>query len=282
MSAIRRVTRAVIPAAGKGTRLFPLTKAVPKELMPIGRHPILEHVMEEAARCGIAEALFVISEEKTAIRTHFGAGANGIRFDYVMQPEQRGLADAIHCSRDWVGRDPFAVLLADSIIQTQRADPPFARVLDCFARNPAQCVILVQETRPEELSRYGIVRPILRQAQDESGWDKGEMGCYREAAFEIDRVFEKPRQDEAPSAYAVAGRYVFDPVIFEHIERTSAGALGEYQISDSINLMLEAGGRGWCVPLGAGEVRIDIGTFETYFEAFQVELERLSRPQEVG
>ena len=259
MGASRTITKVVIPAAGKGTRLLPLTRAVPKELIPLGTKPVLEHIVEEVVSCGIAEILFVISEEKTAIRSHFGDGAHGARFEYTFQTEQKGLADAIGCAREFVGRDPFAVVLGDSVIYTDQAVSPFRRVLDTYSSTRAAGVIIVQKTPIEEVSRYGIVKP------------KAEVA----PSFEIDSLVEKPAPECAPSRYAIAGRYAFDPVIFDYIDRTPRGANGEYQITDSIALMLQDGREVWCVALGDNEVRRDIGTFASYFEALRVELDSL-------
>lgn len=248
----RKITKAVIPVAGLGTRLLPLTKAVPKELLPLGRKPVLEYVVEEAANCGITDILFVISESKTAIRTHFGSSSGALRFDYVFQPEQKGLADAISWGKDFVGSDCFAVILGDSVIETDQALIPLQRVLDTFRETEAQAVIVVQRTPLDEVSRYGIVRPA-----DGVG-----------PRFRVDGLVEKPRPEDAPSEYAIAGRYAFGPLVFDYIDRTPRGAGGEYQLTDSIGLMLRDGHETWCVALGEREARRDIGTFETYFEAF--------------
>jgi UTP--glucose-1-phosphate uridylyltransferase len=254
----RTVKKAVIPAAGKGTRLLPLTRAIPKELVPLGRKPVLEHIIDESAASGITEALLVISEEKTAIRTYFGDSLNGVRFDYAFQAEQKGLADAIYHGRDFVGNEPFAVALPDSVIETDQNVLPFTRVLETYERTGASAVIVVERTPRSELSRYGIVKP------------RNEIA----PSFPIDDLVEKPRPEDAPSEYSIAGRYAFDPVVFDYIERTPRGAGGEYQITDTIRLMLRDGHEVWCVALGENEKRRDIGTFEVYFEAFQREIEK--------
>ncbi|MCE5321936.1 NTP transferase domain-containing protein [bacterium] len=256
----RKITKAVIPAAGKGTRLIPLTKAVPKELLPLGNRPILEYIIDETASAGITQVLFVISESKTAIRTHFGNKSGGIEFEYTFQDEQKGLADAVYCAKDWVGDDPFAVVLGDSIITTDQTVLPFKRVLDTYENTSASGVIVVQKTPLDEVSRYGIVKPKHSVAPE----------------FEIDGLVEKPRPQDAPSEYSIAGRYAFSPTIFDCIKRTPVGANGEYQITDSIGCMLEDGNRVWCVALGENEIRRDIGTFETYFEAFEFSIKQIS------
>lgn len=254
----RSITKAIIPAAGKGTRLLPLTKAVPKELLPLGTKPVLEHIIDEVAASGITEVLFVISEDKTAIRSHFGDRFGGVRFDYVFQAEQKGLAHAIRCGKDYVGNQPFAVALGDSIIDTDQPVPPFRRVLDTYRDTSAAGVIVVQKTPLNEVSRYGIVKP------------RGGVG----PSFEIDGLVEKPRPEQAPSEYAIAGRYAFDPIIFDYIDRTPRGAVGEYQITDSVGLMLQDGMGVWSVALGNNEIRRDIGTFPSYFEALLIEINR--------
>jgi len=254
----RKITKAVIPAAGKGTRLLPLTKAIPKELVPLGRKPVLDHIIDESVRSGITDILFVISQEKTAIRDYFGDCANGVKFTYTFQAEQKGLADAIYCSKEYVGSDHFAVILGDSIISTDQDILPFKRVLDTYETTNASAVIVVQKTPLAEVSRYGIVKPKNGVAP----------------SFEIDALVEKPKPEEAPSEYAIAGRYAFDPAIFDYIEKTPRGAGGEYQITDSIQMLLKENREVWCVALGDNEIRRDIGTFETYFEAFQIEIDR--------
>lgn len=262
----RRITKAVIPAAGRGTRLLPLTRAIPKELVPLGRKPVLEHIIDESVESGITDVLFVISEEKTAIRTYFGESMGDVRFYYVNQAEQKGLADAIYCGRDFVGDEPFAVALGDSVISTDQDVLPFRRVIETFEKTDASAVIVVEKTPRAELSRYGIVEPKDRVAP----------------VFQISDLVEKPRPEEAPSEYSIAGRYAFDPVIFDYIEQTPKGAGGEYQITDAIRLMLRDGREVWCVALGEHENRRDIGTFEVYFDAFLAEIEKERKSQQIG
>lgn len=253
---LRTITKAVIPAAGKGTRLLPLTKAIPKELIPLGTKPVLEHIVEEVIEAGVTEILFVISEEKTAIRCHFGDGVGGVQFYYTFQAEQKGLADAVMCGSEFTGSDPFAVVLGDSVIDTDQPVTPFRRVLDTYRDTEASGVIVVQKAPIDEIHRYGIVKPKTGVAP----------------SFEIDGLVEKPKPEEAPSEYAIAGRYAFDASIYDCIRRTQRGANGEYQITDSIALLLADARSVWCVALSDGEIRRDIGTFPSYFEALQVEI----------
>ena len=247
----QKIRKAVIPAAGKGTRLLPLTKAIPKEMLPLGRKPVLEIIVDEIVSTGITDVLFVISEDKMSIPAYF-RDYPGLAVHWTIQKEQRGLADAILCAKDYVAGEPFLVALGDSVITP--AGPPHAtcRVLDCFDETDAQAVIIVQRTPREQTPRYGIVRP--------KRWD-GQR-------FEIDLLIEKPAPEQAPSEYAIAGRYAFAPCVFDYIRKTPPGAGGELQITDSIALMLADGRPVWCVPLVGDEIRRDIGTFPSYFEAF--------------
>lgn len=251
MAQTKIIRKAVIPAAGKGTRLYPLTKATPKEMLPLGRKPVLETIVEETISTGITDILFVISREKMSIPAYF-KDYPGLNVEWTIQEDQKGLADAILCSEDYVGGEPFLVALGDSIITPPGPPHATSRVINCFSETSAQAVVIVMKAPQDEISRYGIVRPKL--------WD-GDR-------FEIDLLVEKPKVEDAPSDYAIAGRYAFDSCIFDYIRNTPPGAGGELQITDSIGLMLADNKPVWCVPLVGDEVRRDIGTFDTYFEAF--------------
>lgn len=255
MSEDKRIKRAIIPAAGKGTRLVPLTRAIPKEMLPLGRKPVLEHIVEEIAACGIEEILFVLSEEKRAIQDYFREYP-GIKVSSVIQPEQKGLGDAVGWGEEFARGEPFAVVLGDSVISTSSERIPLCRVLDTFEHTNADGVIVVQETPREEAHRYGMVKP------------KGNGAAPSEGPFEISDLIEKPKREEIPSRFAIAGRYAFNASIFDYLRATPPGAGGEIQLTDAIKQMLADGHYVWCVPLGPGEVRRDIGTFASYFEAF--------------
>jgi UTP--glucose-1-phosphate uridylyltransferase len=243
------VRKAVIPAAGKGTRLLPLTKTVPKEMLPLGRKPVLGHIVDELAAAGIDEILFVISEEKSCIPKYFEDGS--VRFSSVNQPEQKGLADAVLYGEEFAGEEPVAVALGDSVITSGEAKHVMRRLLDAYESLDAACVIAVEEVPVSHASRYGIVKP------------KSEIGDV----FEIDDLVEKPPQDRLPSNLAIAGRYVLHPAIFDMIRGLKPGALGELQLTDAIKMLLASGQRVWCVRLRPSERRTDIGTFASYFEA---------------
>lgn len=234
-------------------------------MLPLGRKPVLEIIIDEMKSIGITDVMFVISEDKTSIPAHF-RDYGGISFQWTVQKEQKGLADAVLCGEEFVNGEPFLVALGDSIITPPGPPHATSRVLDCFAETNAQCVIIVQSTPREEVSRYGIVRPKTLAKE----------------RFEIDMLVEKPAPEDAPSEYAIAGRYAFDPSIFNYIRKTSPGAGGELQITDSIDLMLRDGRPVWCVPLALDEVRRDIGTFSTYFEAFMLAIPVDMQPLRLG
>lgn len=252
MNSEKRITKAIIPAAGKGTRLFPLTKALPKEMLPIGRKPVLQYIVEEIRESGINEVLFIISKDKMVIYEYFKNEMPDMQFDYVIQHEQKGLGHAIACSEEYVDGKPFAVVLGDSTIENVGKPIPLRRVIDTFESTGAGGVIVVQDTPPEEAHRYGMVKP------------KGDIS----GSFEIEDLIEKPAPDKIPGRYAIAGRYAFDASIFDFIRQTKPGAGQEIQITDAVKLMLYAGNPVWCVPLVGEEIRRDIGTFPSYFEAF--------------
>ena len=247
----RKIKKAVIPAAGKGTRLLPITKVIPKEMLPLGRKPVLEFIVDELISIGITHFHFVVSPEKLSIPAYFDEFA-GIEVSYSIQSQQNGLADAVLCAEDFVAGDSFIVALGDSIITPIRVPRPTSRVLECFESTGADGVIIVMKAPKEEISRYGIVHPVGRVDK----W------------FPIDLLIEKPLPDQAPSNFAIAGRYAFNASIFDYIRKTQPGAGGEIQLTDSISLMIADGCEVWGVPLVGSEIRRDIGTFETYFDAF--------------
>ncbi len=252
-----KVTKVAIPVAGKGTRMRPLTKAVPKELIALGKKPVLEHILDECIESGLTDVLLITAEGKDAIRKHFGDEYNGAKISYTIQKEQSGLANAIYCAKDFAEGQPFAVALGDCFVESD-GDRAFKRMIDEYAAYPADCMLMVEEKPREELGRFGVVKP------------KDGLGD----PFEVDGLVEKPDPAEAPSPYIISGRYIFAPSIFGYIEKTPKGAGGEYQIADSMTLMMADGGRVWCTPLRESDILKDVGTFESYFEAFAAEIEK--------
>ena len=270
------VSKVVVPVAGLGTRLLPATKSQPKEMLPVGRRPVVQYVVEELEAAGLDQILFITGRKKSAIEDHFdpdpelvqtlssGGGyalleelkytETSAKFFYTRQSVPRGLADAVNHAREFVGGEHFVVALGDSIIKS-RDDSSFLReMIAIHLRSGAACTIAVEEVDPSEVFRYGIVKP--------------KAGAEPTGDFEIEDLVEKPRPEEAPSNLAIAARYVFSPLIFEAIRRTAPDRNGELQLTDSIRLLLQLGHQVRAVRLRPGERRYDIGNFESYFTAF--------------
>jgi UTP--glucose-1-phosphate uridylyltransferase len=234
--------KAVIPAAGLGTRMLPAAKVVPKELLPIVDRPTIQYVVEECAGAGIDDALLITSRSKRAVEDHFerdaeleqrlAAGnraqllasiadlAARVKVHSVSQPEQRGLGDAVHQARRHIGNDPFVCLLGDTIF---RGDPSPAQQLASVYRRLGTALIGLEEVPIERVERYGIV-----------GGTMIEPGIIR-----IQTLVEKPARDAAPSRFAIAARYVLTPAIFECLDQTRPGKGGEIQLTDAMRLLLD-------------------------------------------
>jgi len=268
------VDLAVVPVAGRGTRLLPLTKSQPKEMLPVGRKPVVQYVVEELGRCGISRLLFVTGPGKTAIENHFDIDAElianlretgkeellaelafereDVEYFYTRQRRQLGLGHAILCAKPVVGDQSFVVALGDSIIGRNAESRVVERMIDVFRTEGADAVIALVEVPEEEVVHYGIAQPRDRV----------------DTVFELADLVEKPSRGEAPSTMAVAARYVFSPRIFSRLEKTPPGKGGEIQLTDAIRMLIQDGHRVFGVPLRQGEQRFDIGNFGSYFEAF--------------
>jgi UTP--glucose-1-phosphate uridylyltransferase len=265
---------AVVPVAGRGTRLLPLTKSQPKEMLPVGRKPVVQYVVEELARCGIGRLLFITGPGKTAIENHFDIDAElvanlretgkeelleelafereDLEYFYTRQRRQLGLGHAVLCAQPVVGNQPFVVALGDSIIGLHAQSRVVQTMIHEFKARRADAVIAFERVPPAEVIHYGIAKPRQDGAE----------------AFELDDLIEKPEVDEAPSNLAVAARYVFSPAIFDYLKRTPPGKGDEIQLTDAVRLLIRDGGRVLGVSLAEDEKRFDIGNFESYFEAF--------------
>jgi UTP--glucose-1-phosphate uridylyltransferase len=265
---------AIVPVAGQGTRLLPLTKSQPKEMLPVGRKPVVQYVVDELAQSGIRRLLFITGPGKTSIENHFDINGELIAFlretgkeellaelsferqsleyFYTRQRRQLGLGHAVLCARPLVGRQPFVVALGDSIIGINAESDIVRRMTDHFEREKADAVIAFEEVPREEVVLYGIAKP------------KGKP----DRVFDLMDIVEKPSVAEAPSTLAVAARYVFSPVIFEHLTETKPGKGGEIQLTDAIRRLIAQGGKVQGVILTEKEPRFDIGNFESYFRAF--------------
>lgn len=270
-----QVQKVVIPVAGAGTRLLPVTKCQPKEMLPVGRKPAVQYVVEEAEAAGLKQILFVTGRQKTSIEDHFDKDPTlahllsqsgksdlleelafeemDVSFFFVRQREPKGLADAIATARDFVGDEPFVVSLGDSIILGRGEGRLLERMIDCHLKNAAACTVALEEVPLENIHRYGAVKPAEAEPGD---------------VFRIADLIEKPPPDQVPSNLAIAARYVFNPEIFDAIDRTIPDRRGELQITDSIRILAQQGRPVWGVRLGPNARRYDIGNFESYFVAF--------------
>ncbi|MCX7590288.1 MAG: UTP--glucose-1-phosphate uridylyltransferase GalU [Kiritimatiellae bacterium] len=236
------IRKAVIPAAGFGTRVLPATKSQPKEMLPIVDKPAIQYVVEEAVASGITDILMVIGKGKRAIEEHFDrnfeleaeliekkrtAELEEIRrisslaeVHFVWQKELKGLGDAVYCARHHVGNEPFVVLLGDTLVES--VEPVTKQLIRTFDRYQ-ESVVALEEVERSKVTRYGVIA--------------GRVIC--DGIYLIEDFVEKPSVDEAPSNLAIAGRYVLTPDIFDFIARTPPGKNGEIQLTDALRLLVE-------------------------------------------
>ncbi|MCD6307830.1 MAG: NTP transferase domain-containing protein [Candidatus Latescibacteria bacterium] len=258
------INKVVIPVAGLGTRLLPATKSQPKEMLPIGRKPIVQYVVEECAEAGLDNILFVTGRKKRSIEDHFDAAPElgdtdferdipeNLSFFYIRQTAPNGLGDAISYAEKFAGSDCFAVALGDSVIRGGSHSSLLSRMMDVHEEEKAGATVALVEVSEDDVRKYGVAKP------------KGRTG----ATFEVEELIEKPLPAEAPSRLAISARYVFDPVVFEAIKRTPAGRKGELEITDAMNTLIKMGRKIVGVRLRTDEHRYDVGGFESYFKAF--------------
>ena len=239
----KRIRKAVIPAAGYGTRFLPVTKAIPKEMIPIVDKPVIQYIVEEALQSGIEEILIITGHGKRAIEDHFDTNIDlelqlrqqgkdqllhlvqdisSITIHYIRQKHMRGLGDAIRCAESFIDNEPFAVLLGDDVVYNPE-QPALKQMMDAFSRLGAT-MLGCQEVPQELVSRYGIVQ--------------GQPTDDDRVVKLIDMV-EKPAVDEAPSRLAALGRYILTPDIFEILRRVQPGKGGEIQLTDALRLMAD-------------------------------------------
>lgn len=232
--------KAVIPAAGLGTRFLPATKAQPKEMLPIVDKPVIQFVVEEAINSGIDDILIVTGRGKRAIEDHFDRSfeleqaleeqgkkellemIKGISeladIHYVRQKERKGLGHAIYCARNHIGNEPFAVLLGDTIVDSEI---PCTKQMIDFYNKYRSTIIAVEEVSKDRIKNYGIVDGRL----------------IDNSVYLIDNLVEKPKPEEAPSNLGIIGRYILVPEIFEFLEKTPSGKGNEIQLTDSLRLL---------------------------------------------
>ena len=235
-----KIRKAIIPAAGLGTRFLPATKALPKEMLPIVDKPTIQYIVEEAVASGIEEIIIITGRGKRSIEDHFDKSyeledtllrknkldileevqkiSSMVNISYVRQKEPRGLGHAILCAKSIIGDEPFAILLGDDIVMSEI--PCLQQMINVFEYYNSS-VIAVQSVPENDVSKYGIVKP------------KGM--AVEPNLFYIDQLVEKPKREEAPSSYAIMGRYVLKPEIFEILERIPVGQGSELQLTDAIS-----------------------------------------------
>ena len=242
-----KVRKAVIPAAGLGTRFLPATKAQPKEMLPIVDKPTIQYIIEEAVQSGIEEILIITSSTKRSIEDHFDKSyeledtlrkkgkhdmlkmvegiSNMVNIHYIRQKEAKGLGHAILCAKAFIKDEPFAVLLGDDIVNNKQSTPGLKQLIDQHEKLDAS-VVGVQTVSKEDVMKYGIVEPIKLQ--------QPESRLYKLAG-----MVEKPSIEEAPSQLAVLGRYVLTPEIFDMLETQTPGSGNEIQLTDAIKRLMD-------------------------------------------
>ncbi len=264
---MKRVRKAVIPAAGLGTRFLPATKAQPKEMLPLVDKPAIQYIVEEAVAAGIEDVLIVTGRSKRAIEDHFDRSvelemhlaehekrstleavqhiSRLANIHYIRQPELKGLGHAVYMARSFVGSEAFAVLLGDDIIYSEK--PALSQLLEIYDR----CGVSVVGVKPvpkESVSSYGIIAGISSD----------------EVEYRVSDLIEKPYVHEAPSNLAIVGRYVITPDIFSIIETTPPGKQGEVQLTDALRSLMLRDGLSACKIDG---LRFDIGDKLGYIKA---------------
>lgn len=235
---MKRIRKAIIPAAGLGTRFLPITKAMPKEMLPIVDKPTIQYIVEEAVASGIEDIIIVTGKGKRAIEDHFDNApelehnlrekgkfdllelvqysSNLANIHYIRQKEPKGLGHAVWCARHFIGDEPFAVLLGDDIVEGET--PCLKQLIDHYEETRAS-VIGVQQVSEEETHRYGIIDPLTAEGR----------------RYQVSNFVEKPAPGTAPSNLAIMGRYILTPEIFMFLEKQQEGAGGEIQLTDAIH-----------------------------------------------
>ncbi len=272
------IRKAVIPAAGLGTRMLPLTKSQPKEMLPLGRKPCIQYIVEELADAGITQILFITGQKKRAIEDHFDKDTGlekmlsmsgqqdileelkfhdlDVSYFYTRQSVPQGLGHAVGCARDFICGEPFVIALGDSIIHSDEDRSLLKRMMDQSEADSGSFVIGTQSVPLGDVHKYGMIKPG-KQGTDKCG-----------GTVEIEDLIEKPSAGQTPSTLAIAARYVMPYRIFDALERTSPGKGGEIQLTDAIRLLLREGTKGYSVSLTGREKRYDIGNIRSYYEAF--------------
>ncbi|HCU73433.1 MAG TPA: hypothetical protein DGO43_06440, partial [Chloroflexi bacterium] len=268
-SSSQHIRKAIVPVAGAGTRLFPATKSQPKEMLPVGRKPVVQYVVEELLAAGIEQILFITGRKKAAIEDHFdddvelrpfldGARTGAIkdrgladgapRIFYTRQGTPTGVADAVRLGRDFAAGESIVVAFGDTILHGGNI---VGRLIQAHITSQASCTLAVEEVPRDDVFRYGVVGVQQR----------GDL-LYATG------LVEKPNPEDSPSNLAIVPRYVFSPSIFDTIDATPRGKNGERWLTDAIAILVGKKAHVRVVPLKEPEKRYDIGNFESYYRAF--------------
>lgn len=239
MYIVKKIRKAIIPAAGLGTRFLPATKAMPKEMLPIVDKPTIQYIVEEAIASGIEDIIIVTGKGKRAIEDHFDRNlelesnleeknkmallekinvSSNIDIHYIRQKEPLGLGHAIWCARNFIGDEPFAVLLGDDLVKSD--EPCLKQLMDQYNETYSS-IIGVQEVPDEDVHRYGVIDPVSTDS----------------ALMQVTKFVEKPSLEEAPSNFAIIGRYILTPEIFRFLDEKKKGKGGEIQLTDAIEAL---------------------------------------------
>ncbi len=271
------ITKAIVPAAGLGTRLLPATKSQPKEMLPVGRKPVVQHVVEELQGAGLHQILLITGRRKRAIEDFFEpdpelvaklqqAGnemllqdlaftESASQFFFTRQSPLRGLGDAVSLGADFIQDEDCVVALGDSLMWADDPSLPLQAMIAAHVSLGAAAIVAVEQVPPDETHRYGIVS--INGAEPPPG-----------QPVRMTDIIEKPARGSAPSNLAVAARYVFSPAIFEALKRTPPGNKGEIQLTDAIRLLIQMGLPVYAWTFKPGQRRYDVGNFESYFRTF--------------
>lgn len=236
-----RVRKAIIPAAGLGTRFLPATKAQPKEMLPIVDKPTIQYIIEEAVASGIEEILIITGRNKKSIEDHFDKSvelemelskankeellelvkgiSDMVDIHYIRQKEPKGLGHAIYCAKSFVGNEPFAILLGDDVVDSEV--PCLKQLINCYDEYKTS-ILGVQTVAKENVNKYGIVDGLH----------------IEDRVYKVKKLVEKPSVEEAPSNVAILGRYIITPQIFEILENTKPGKGGEIQLTDALETLI--------------------------------------------
>lgn len=278
---------AIVPVAGQGTRLLPSTKSQPKEMLPVGRKPAVQYVVEELAQSGMKRMLFITGPGKTSIENHFDVNPELViylretgreelleelefertvpEYYYTRQRRQLGLGHAVLCAESLVGDQPFVVALGDTILGLNEPSHIVSAMKKEFVRLHADALVALVAVSSDEAGNYGMVQ---FSDQAEETLPKSHRQSLGQEPIRLTDVIEKPAVGEAPSRYSIAARYVFSPIVFQYLKNLNPGRSGEIELTDGLREMIQDDKKVYGMCLEPGKQRRDIGNVESYFRAF--------------